>query len=236
MAGRKTQKRRHRVRKVNRRQKKTSHNPRRLQKKSSGGGLETGFDDDAGGHKLFMYIKNGDITKVRSEFTKDNININNNQGFTPLHYAIIYKKIDIAKVLIDKGADINKKDNSGRTPLNVAIFYNITDESLLDKLIDDNTIKMKDNYGISPLGRAMINENNTNIKYLTSEGSIIDSDENEEVSKELERKELKRKELKRKEEERKKEEKRNRMIYKSYSDNTENNSDKKLTETPTESP
>lgn len=39
----------------------------------------------------------------------------------PIHYAIVYEKeLDIYKVLIDGGADVNSVDSQGRTPLMVA--------------------------------------------------------------------------------------------------------------------
>ena len=41
-------------------------------------------------------------------------------GFTPLHLAIYWNKIEIAKLLIDSGADVNAKDYKGDTLLHWA--------------------------------------------------------------------------------------------------------------------
>jgi ankyrin repeat protein len=38
-------------------------------------------------------------------------------GFTPLHLAIYWNKIEFAKLLIDSGADVNAKDYKGDTLL-----------------------------------------------------------------------------------------------------------------------
>jgi ankyrin repeat protein len=40
-----------------------------------------------------------------------------NDGQTPLHFAARGGWVDVAGILIDKGADVNAKDKAGRTPL-----------------------------------------------------------------------------------------------------------------------
>jgi serine/threonine protein kinase/ankyrin repeat protein len=42
---------------------------------------------------------------------------------TPLHMAITYKRVEIARLLIAHGADVHARDSIGRTPLIVAITY-----------------------------------------------------------------------------------------------------------------
>ncbi|KAJ5619424.1 hypothetical protein N7510_003408 [Penicillium lagena] len=44
-------------------------------------------------------------------------------GFTPLHYAVLSGQFDVAKLLVDAGADWNAKDNLDRTPLMYAGNY-----------------------------------------------------------------------------------------------------------------
>ena len=41
-------------------------------------------------------------------------------GSTPLHLASMYGRLEVARVLIEHGADIDAKDNKGRTPFQVA--------------------------------------------------------------------------------------------------------------------
>ena len=45
-----------------------------------------------------------------------NVNSQNNQGNTPLHYAIAYKRSAIVDLLVESGADETKKNNQRRTP------------------------------------------------------------------------------------------------------------------------
>ena len=41
----------------------------------------------------------------------------NEYGHTPLHKASLYNFIEIAKLLLDAGADVNVEDEDGETPL-----------------------------------------------------------------------------------------------------------------------
>ena len=45
-------------------------------------------------------------------------------GFTPLHYSAWNGDIDIAGLLIVKGADLNARDKKNNTPLDVAVKAN----------------------------------------------------------------------------------------------------------------
>ncbi|MGO4290990.1 ankyrin repeat domain-containing protein [Chitinophaga sp. RAB17] len=49
------------------------------------------------------------------------VNKTDRRGMTALHYAAMYKFIDIAETLIDAGAPIDIADQSGNTPLAYAI-------------------------------------------------------------------------------------------------------------------
>ena len=48
------------------------------------------------------------------------INVKNNRGWTPLHWAANNGHATIVEYLLTKGAEINVKDNRGRTPLHLA--------------------------------------------------------------------------------------------------------------------
>ena len=67
-------------------------------------------------------------------------------GSSPLISASLFGKTEIAKALIDAGADINFKNNDGSTPLHVAAFFCHPEivQMLLDKYADKT---IKNNYG-----------------------------------------------------------------------------------------
>ena len=67
-------------------------------------------------------------------------------GSSPLISAALFNKIDIAKILIDGGADINFQNNEGSTPLHTGAFFCRPEivKMLLDKKAD-KSIKNKYN-------------------------------------------------------------------------------------------
>ena len=48
------------------------------------------------------------------------VNLKDNNGWTPLHHAAWKGHTDVATLLIDRGADVNVKTIDGRTPLELA--------------------------------------------------------------------------------------------------------------------
>ena len=89
---------------------------------------------------IFRYIRNGDIESVKNyiKFGYD-LNIQSNDAYTPLSYAVVFKKIEIVKLLLEYGADVNKQDNDGNTALISASIDNNREivELLLDYCADE---------------------------------------------------------------------------------------------------
>lgn len=88
------------------------------------------------------------------------IYIKNNLKNTPLHYACMrnmvnlsFQKVNIAKFLIDKGADVNAKNIYGDTPLHYASMNNIE----ITKLLLDNgaDVNARNKYDQTPLYNAI---------------------------------------------------------------------------------
>ena len=48
------------------------------------------------------------------------VNQADNRGATPLHYASYWNNTGMVKLLLDKGADVNKQMTIGKTPLDLA--------------------------------------------------------------------------------------------------------------------
>ena len=97
----------------------------------------------------------------------NNLNITDNQGKTPLYYAILHKYINIAYLLIDYGVDVN---------IGKPIFYAIRFGSfeLVEKLIlrgADVNIERLDGY--TPLMEAISLNNIKIVNLLLDKGSII---------------------------------------------------------------
>ena len=75
---------------------------------------------------LFVAISKGDLATVK-KFVEYGVDVNESKnGMTPLMYAARYNNAEIAKFLIEKGANIWAKDNNGYTALRLAEGGNAT--------------------------------------------------------------------------------------------------------------
>ncbi|MPM20137.1 hypothetical protein SDC9_66566 [bioreactor metagenome] len=64
-----------------------------------------------------------------------NINHQDRNGYTALHFVTQEKRFDCAELLIDKGADLELSDNHGNTPLWTAIFNSRGENQIVKLLI-----------------------------------------------------------------------------------------------------
>lgn len=84
-----------------------------------------------------------------------NTNIQDNRGFSPLHYAILHNSINAAKWLLTHNANPNSRDSTGRTPLHWAALRNLNEiaQILINNAADTT---LKDYLGMTPADCAMV--------------------------------------------------------------------------------
>lgn len=118
--------------------------------------------------QLFQAVRGGNLTKVKTFVSgagglpsinvNMNINARDSQGKTALHWAVsdAHMSSDVAKLLIQVGADPNIKDDRGWTPVHWALNYNRHDlVLLLGKSGADMDVTYED--GHTPLHHAWSN-------------------------------------------------------------------------------
>ena len=127
--------------------------------------------------EFVSHIANGNKEEVLDFLNnkKANINLDIMDGATPLMLSIIYKQDEIAKLLIEKGADLNKKEKeSGATPLILSILYERYEiaEILVEK---GANVNIKDNSGFTALIHAIQREKTDLSKMLIEKKSDVNT-------------------------------------------------------------
>jgi cytohesin len=77
---------------------------------------------DADADSLFVAAGHGDLAEVKRLVVDCGVdpNIQDNNGWTPLHDAAFWDHPEIVEFLLEHGADPNIQDNDGDTPLHIA--------------------------------------------------------------------------------------------------------------------
>ena len=75
---------------------------------------------------LFDIIRQQDMTALRVAITPANVNSRDVNGTTLLHAAAMTGNMEIAELLLDRGADPTAQDTLGRTPFDVAVDTKIS--------------------------------------------------------------------------------------------------------------
>lgn len=95
------------------------------------------------------WVKEGDLDKIKTFV--GNINVNDNMGMAPIHWASDRGDLDILKLLVeDLQADVNFQDETGQTALHYAV--SCSHEEICKYLIGKGAnIKIQDEDGVTAL-------------------------------------------------------------------------------------
>lgn len=101
---------------------------------------------------LFTLVVNNQKKKLINQLknNKNNINIQDKDGDTPLHIAMFLCNFEIIKILLNYGADLSIKDKWGQTAVH-RLYFGIKDDDIIKiiKLLEEKKINFCDidNFG-----------------------------------------------------------------------------------------
>jgi len=116
--------------------------------------------------------KNGDLQTVETIISEDpsKLNATDEDNYSPLHWACMRAHWDVAKFLIDKGADLNVVGGDGGTQINWAVHH---DNMEIIKLMVEKGAKLniRNQWGMTELHTAIWRGCIHVVEYLLDQGS-----------------------------------------------------------------
>ncbi|CAH1790043.1 unnamed protein product [Owenia fusiformis] len=131
--------------------------------------------NENGQNALHMAVKGGHLGSVEELcVAQTGLNVLDSDGRAPLHIALIHKEEAIAKMLIERGVDVNiaSAPNSS-TPLHIAASKGLQ-KSLSCLISHDAVVNRKDKRGSVPLHRACMFGQKDIVKILLENSSNVD--------------------------------------------------------------
>jgi len=122
---------------------------------------------------LVWAVMFGNVEMVQFLLDKEaNVNIADQERFTPLHWAAMYDQKDIAEMLLKKKADVNAQDSHNWSPLRIAVVHNQPEVAglLLNNGADPN---IKDNSETFPLHEAAMLGYTEMVRLLVEHGAKV---------------------------------------------------------------
>ncbi|MFH1373426.1 MAG: ankyrin repeat domain-containing protein [bacterium] len=102
--------------------------------------------------RLCRAARFGDLDRVKSLLAAESelVNVKDNEGFLPLHWAARFDHREVAEYLLANGAEVDGRESHEMTPLHIAASSSSEDVAAL--LIDNGAdINALDNNGDAPL-------------------------------------------------------------------------------------
>ncbi len=125
--------------------------------------------------EIFDAIKNNDLSEVKSLVEADisTVNLKDNAGNTPLHFAAIAGSVEIIELLLSNGADINSVNNQEKTPLHESIAnkQDYASKVLIERGAD---IDRQDGSGKTPLHATVLVNAKEIAELLISKGADLE--------------------------------------------------------------
>ena len=105
---------------------------------------------------LLSLIYNNDEKLALEAITREDLNIVDRMGDTPLHFAVATGNLNIVHALLYRNVNINARNNNGKTALHLAVDKHSL--PIIKLLIDNNIdINIEDSWGNQALWTAVFN-------------------------------------------------------------------------------
>jgi ankyrin repeat protein len=122
-------------------------------------GIEINAQDEKGRTPLCLAACMGNQLDIVEQLIAGGADVTlGSKTWTPLYGAIYYSHYDIAKILIDNGADVNIQKHEGMTPLHVAIefSYQVDPMYIIEHLLTHGArLDIEDESGATPVDTAI---------------------------------------------------------------------------------
>lgn len=139
-------------------------------------GIKPDIQNQSGETLLTFAVQNSETKTVKALMERVNINLQDKNGNSPIHLALLKNKDDVLNALLEKGADVNipgrDKMVEGQTVLYLAVIRNRQD--LIEQLLAKGAnVNQADKGGATPLSEACIGAsvNTSIVKLLLEKGA-----------------------------------------------------------------
>ena len=129
---------------------------------------------------LFDAVRRGDLTEVE-RLLNEGADLNarderDGRDDTPLHWACIFGRPHIVRLLLDRGADVGARDEYDRTPLHYAGIYSHPDTDVVRLLLDRGAdIEARDIDSYTPLHKACEWGTYNTVRLLLDRGADLEA-------------------------------------------------------------
>ncbi len=135
------------------------------------------------GSDIHTAVRGGDLEAVKALIADDTSLVNEREGrnFTPLHRAINIADSEIARYLIENGADLEARDDDGDTPLHWSAYYNrVVHGELL--IASGASVSARNSLDYTPLRAAVASGNSEMVSILLAAGSPMIFEKYDDIS------------------------------------------------------
>ncbi|UCG28409.1 MAG: ankyrin repeat domain-containing protein, partial [Bacteroidales bacterium] len=122
--------------------------------------------------KVVEAAKTGDLETVKTILTQDpsKLNATDENNYTALHWACIRAHWNIARYLIEKGADLNVEGEDGGTQINWAVHHD--NVVIVNLMVEKGArLNIQNQWGMTELHTAIWRGNIQTVEYLLDHGS-----------------------------------------------------------------